>query len=196
LDLGVTAASLVTTPSLNVTISGATDANFASFVTSGDTLVYQLEGYTSGHTFIGTTTNSVGQATDTVAQLGTAASGINAEVGSYQGANKGVTTGSSIWESSLPNPTFSGTNANTQQPSTVQAVGTSIDIWNSYYTTSPTTVHSVDFATVDLTISGAGTAAVGTLTVGAASAVPLPTSVWMFLSGVVGLLSVKRRKAA
>jgi hypothetical protein len=51
-----------------------------------------------------------------------------------------------------------------------------------------------DLGSVNFSIAGnTGTLVIGNTT---PAAVPLPTSVWMFLSGIVGLVSMKRRKNA
>lgn len=202
LDLGVTPASLQTSPSLNLTINGSSDANFASFVSglgSSDNVFYRVDGaytYNFVTTFVDNSISSyyTNNSNGVTAVLGTVASIQNDETIAAAAAGAGnsayVANGGTGYAGA-------STNANNQEGSFVNsaAIGTNLNLWEGVRN-SKTSTTELNLGTVDLTIAGTGTSAVGSLTIGTASAVPLPTTAWMFLSGVVGLLSVKRRKNA
>lgn len=207
LDLGVTAASLISNPSLNVTVN---DSNFAAFmatVAAGDTVDYRLESIYSSVannvTLVNTFTTS--SASDVSATFTNDPSGGTAmanafsilgsgEIGSYQTYANGAM--SLVYTSNSPAATIYGDHAQGSLGALTNdaAPGTALTLWevNKNGRGGTTTVVPTDLASVNFTVSGT----TGTLTVGSVSAVPLPTSVWLFLSGVMGVLSLKRRKAA
>ncbi|MDD4915100.1 MAG: hypothetical protein PHW13_08715 [Methylococcales bacterium] len=207
LDLGVTPTALISSPSLNVSID-STDANFAAFmngVTAGDNVIYRLEGtYVSGKngTLLNTFTTS--SSSDISAEWGpTATAGLGNTIGNSTGgvtgtlASYAVQAGAGSMSAYWAATTYAtglGTNNSGGEGPLVNsaALGSGLTLWDVSKTSSAVSVANT--AAVDFTVSGTGSSAVGTLTVGAVSAVPLPTSVWLFLSGVMGVLSLKRRK--
>jgi hypothetical protein len=209
LDLGVTPAALAASPSLSVSLDSS-DANFSSFesgITAGDTVLYRVEGaYNTtvstksyGHV-VGSFTTSLasdfaGQYPNSstgVSHLASTVSTLNTEAGYYSSATASeyLAAGSaySIW----------GTNAQTLEGTTVinsAAVGSALTLWG-VDRTGTSAITETNLAAVNLAVTGTGANAVGALTVGSVSSIPLPTSVWLFLSGVMGVLSLKRRKNA
>jgi hypothetical protein len=216
LDLGITAAALATDltngTGISATVSAASDANFASFVSAAgsDALAYAVEGvasakvgtktyqeilFSDGSTTSSTFSTTFASSTAGVANLGSAYANIVSELGF-------ATTAGSL---SLYAPAgWANTGYNTAGGALAggvfASVGTALDFWN-IQRTGATAITISDLAPtsgspVDFSIVGTGSSAVGTLVIGpqSTSAVPLPTTVWMFLSGIVGVLSLKRRK--
>jgi hypothetical protein len=198
LDLGVSATAAEATPaSLNVTINGASDANFASFIsgiTAGDNVFWRVDGSTTGNflsTFVDSAIN--GYFTNNangITNVNGASSGINTEHSFF------VSATNSAWFSNAASG-YAGASTNvgaSEGPYTNSAAfGTNLNLWEAYKV-GKTGVTTLNLETLNFSVDTTGANAVGTLAVPTVAAVPLPTSVWMFLSGVVGLLSLNRRK--
>ena len=214
-DLGVTPASLLASPSLTYTVDASADANLTSFlagVGSTDNVIWRVEGGTN--TRLGTTNtyydNVISTFTSTSASdFQTNTTYISNSIGTNNLTNTysavflelngyvlGAVAGAS-WYSASGSTSGNSTDAGGNEGPLVNsaAPGTSLELW-SVNRTGLNASTSTDLATANFNITGSGSAAVATLTVGAVSSVPLPTSVWLFLSGVMGVLSLKRRKSA
>ncbi|MGD0959778.1 MAG: VPLPA-CTERM sorting domain-containing protein [Methylomonas sp.] len=212
LDLGVTPGSLESLTPSSSPLTYTTDSNFSAFwnaIGAGDSVVFSVEGQynaaTSGKalphldaTF--TTANAsdissvYANSTAGVTALSNATGGVNIELTQ---ANAGVATGSMsvVYTSAATGyiGAYGTNNSNTEGSLTnAVAVGSSLNLWEvnkSGSGVAETLLSPVSFAVNN----GVGTLTIGTTT---SSAVPVPASVWMFLSGIAGLVSLKRRKAA
>jgi len=204
-DLGVTTAALQANPSLTFT----TDALFATFVAgekAGDAVFWNVSGgystLKSGkgysdfvetmvtanvsdlatvfpNTNGGVTTITANQGNVTLIQ---SAQFANAIVTAGVAANSAISSGA--WNTNI------GGNVNDA------AYGTALNLWQVARTGSAAITETL-LATANFTATAtSGTLVIGSTSGGTTSAVPLPTSVWMFLSGIVGLLSMKRRSSA
>jgi hypothetical protein len=202
IDLGVTAVAFEANPVLNTTISDANYAAFVGGIAAGDNVTYNIQSnyaWKTGYAdLLATYTTSA--LSDVAALYTSNSTGVNSlsaaanKVGSIITLENGYATSSSvlITNGALGYVGVYGVNnTNTEGSLTNQiAVGSSLYIYESRRT-APTTVVSTQLATVNFDLGGH-------LVIGnsAPAAVPLPTSVWMFLSGIVGLVSMKRRKNA
>jgi hypothetical protein len=218
LDLGVTAISLVSSPVLSVT---AADTNFQTFMnltSTGDDVEWRVEGNNittvSGKEYdnlISTFTTSVASdfqanalylnATNGITHLATTVATINAEQGYYSFYPGSLTSSAYNTLATLSfDPGVWGTNAQGTEGDLINsaALGASLNLW-SIARTDATTITPTNLTTANFTVTGSGTNAVGQLTIGqqatgSITSAPLPTSVWLFLSGITALLSLKRRK--
>jgi hypothetical protein len=210
LDLGETASALLASPSLNVTINASSDTSFSSFISgvgSSDTVIYRVEGefLTTGtkpyanviSTFTTSTSTDLSSVFGVSAlaslytTLGTELATYGQSLATVTGASAVLAAGSGFF------PTY-GTAAQSNEGNldNSAALGSALNLWQVNKTSS-TNVNNTDLAAVNFSVTGTGSSAVGTLAIGSSvSSVPLPTSVWLFLSGVMGVLSLKRRKAA
>jgi hypothetical protein len=212
-DLGVTPASLFASPSLTYTVDASADANLTSFlagVGSSDNVIWRVEGGTNTKvgalyydnvisTFTSTSVSDFQKNTTYISNsIGTTnlTNTYSAVFGELNGYVLGAVAGAS-WYSASGSTSGNSTDAGGNEGPLVNsaAPGTSLELW-SVNRTGLNASTSTDLATANFNITGSGSAAVATLTVGAVSSVPLPTSVWLFLSGVMGVLSLKRRKSA
>ena len=208
-DLGVTPASLLASPSLTYTVDASADANLTSFlagVGSTDNVIWRVEGGTN--TRLGTTNtyydNVISTFTSTSASDVSSAMSVTYQIAAYNyiyselsGYVLGGVPGASWYSASgstSGNSTDAGGNEGTLLVNSA-ALGTGMELWSDNRT-GASAITAADLATANFNVTGSGSAAVATLTVGAVSSVPLPTSVWLFLSGVMGVLSLKRRKSA
>jgi hypothetical protein len=214
LDLGVNQGSLSTlstTPSLlGQTISAASDANLASFLGNegaSDVVKWSIvsglsgaQGTLTGYYTLATTV-AVGPSL-TPTSLGSVLSYVESTIGrsvdAAAGANSAfasATTNTVDYVGGLAASIQSSLTAAKVDSALVTAAGTSLNLWESYQNGATTTAKLNLGGPLTFSITGTGVDAVATLApLPAVAAVPLPTSVWMFLSGVVGLLSLNRRK--
>jgi len=194
---------------LNLTFSYATDSNFAALVNAeaaGDHIYWTING-TDSNDLVSTFTTPTTAATIstdlglTGSALGFAnsASAVYAELGNQ--ATTASSTANSIFVGSLSNSADAahyGVNVGSQEGALVNAAlaGTNLSLWAVYANQTSGDNLTNNYGALSFTLTGTGNSTVGTLSVVPATvaAVPLPATAWMFLSGVMGLLSVKRRK--
>jgi hypothetical protein len=187
---------------LNLTISN--DANLASLINAEgahDSIYWTINGSDSNDlvsTFTTTTKaadiSAALQLTGTAAYFASSATLINAEIGD-QGSAAGSANSLFQGSSSYANAAHYGLNLNNNEGSLVNAaqVGTNLNLWAVYASAAGDNLTN-NYGALSLTLgttAGSATLAVVPTTV---SSVPLPTTAWMFLSGVIGLLASKRRK--
>jgi hypothetical protein len=205
-DLGVTPASLLSSPSLTYTVNASADANLTSFLAAegtSDNIIWRVEGgtYTKPGALyydnvISTFTTANAADFSTIYPnntSGTAAftSTYNNVYGELNGYVLGGVANASYYQvSGFVYAPGEGILVNSAAP------GTSLNLW-SEARTGTNAYAPTELAAADFNVTGTGSAAVATLTVSSVPLpTPLPTSVWLFLSGVMGVLSLKRRKAA
>jgi len=191
---------------LNLTVSAASDANFAALINAegaNDHLYWSLNG-TDTNDFISTFTTSSTAAVNTQLQLaGTAEAfgGVITLIGSEVTAQSQAssTTANSIFEGSINGADAAkyglGVSGNSGNLVTGVQVNNNLNLWAVYSNLNTNNYLADNYGALNLALTGTGAGTVATLSVvPATSSVPLPTSVWMFLSGVVGLLSFNKRK--
>jgi len=194
---------------LNLIFSYATDSNFAALVNAeaaGDHIYWTING-TDSNDLVSTFTTPTTAATistdlalqGTASGFNNSASAIYAELGDQ--ATTQTSTANSIFVGSLSNyanAAHYGVNVGSQEGGLVNAAlaGANLNLWAIYANQSSGDNLTNNYGALNFTLTGAGSSTVGTLSVVPATVatVPLPTTTWMFLSGVMGLLSVKRRK--
>jgi hypothetical protein len=194
---------------LNLIFSYATDSNFAALVNAeaaGDHIYWTING-TDSNDLVSTFTTPTTAATistdlalqGTASGFNNSASAIYAELGDQ--ATTQTSTANSIFVGSLSNyanAAHYGVNVGSQEGGLVNAAlaGANLNLWAIYANQSSGDNLTNNYGALNFTLTGAGSSTVGTLSVVPATVatVPLPTTTWMFLSGVMGLLSIKRRK--
>lgn len=206
-DLGVTSAAFTATPTLTTTFQDANWTAFNNGISSGDSLGYRLEGgYNTGrnNSIVVDQTYTTSLASDVtsaipVLAIGTAVAAIVQELNAYATISSTGGIEGNVASAFITGSSYAGSYGNNSANIlsnliTTAAVGSSLNLWET--SKSGTTTIATNLGTTNFSIN----AGVGSFTLNggtvAISAVPLPTSVWFFLTGVVGLLSVKRRKAA
>jgi hypothetical protein len=194
LDLGITTAQLIANPSVLGTVN-ITDSNFASFVnaeTAGANILYKVEGGSQSKNAYVTTLDTTVATADFGAQvkpiLSGAFSNVTTEFGAYAGYAAGASSifevGSAGGYTQAASINDSGSLGNY---SSSAAPGTALNLLLEQRTSS-TVWTPTQLGTYDLTVNGT------TATLAPPAAVPLPATAWMFISGMLGLLSFGRNK--
>ena len=202
-DLGITYASLAANPS-QLSADQVTGGNFTTFITNAgsDAIQWKLEaGYnykTGTPTYITTLETDV-TAAALQAQLVTTdlATAITNLGNSFNGYNGSAAGSNSITVANNGAGYSTAYSVNDQGPlnnwSNSVAVGTALNLFETQQTGKTTVVSTEILAGLTFNVNGS----TGTFTTAStAPAVPLPTTAWMFLSGVIGMLSLKRKNSS
>jgi hypothetical protein len=216
--LSTTAKATTTTDPVTINAQSSALASFIASSTDGSALQWAVEGvqYTGSSpaadkapgSFVGVASQNVGAANISALKQGALGIWGQAFQGDVAYLSQTYTPGSggssylfsagsaggNVWGAGGNNNSGGSTNLYGQGPT---QAGTGIGTAESLYllTGSNSTLTAVESYTLgadDLTLSANGTLA----TAGGTSPVPLPAAVWLFGSGLLGLMGVGRRRAA
>ncbi len=219
-DLGVFEASIVANPgqrlsyNLNKLDTGVADANWVKFITSGNKgagVIYTITGANISDStnlpafgFVSTSPSpiadfvpSVGKTPGDVSVLANTASGINMwaeNLNADAGDSKLTTTNVNLSSRSIPGDLgysdtgFWGINAGGKTFLTIGDIGSSVAFYSALVSMPSVTPVITKLPNVWKLDTA------GNLTYAPVSSVPIPAAVWLFGSGLLGLVGVARRR--
>jgi hypothetical protein len=210
LDLGITTAQLLANPSQSLSYNLASDTNYAGFLNPQSPLVFNVAGFSlvlndlpdiPGYGALITSNGDVAGSTSgwSQAQVDNAGNKISVHIGGLNAVESNSTANGAGNGSGVAGPTSGDAyfGANTWLSNlggglpfnNTAGVDTALSFWQ--LGTSDGSDAVATLLDGSWTLSGNGT-----LTYSAVSPIPVPAAVWLFGSGLVGMIGVARRKTA
>jgi hypothetical protein len=210
LDLGITTAQFLANPTQTLSFNLAGDANYTSFLTPQSPLMFNVAGFSlvlndlpdiPGYGALITSNGDVAGSTSgwSQAQVDNAGNKISVHIGGLNAVESNATANGAGNGSGIAGPTSGDayfgantwlTNLGGGLPfNNTAGVDTPLGFWQLGTSDGSDAVATPFDGSWTLSSNG-------TLTYSAVSAVPVPAAVWLFGSGLVGMIGVARRKLA